>query len=80
MCHAFAVAARIVSGVMMVMHLALLLNWQVLLHANHSVGMMMMGKNSCYQHDNVDKKQQRHYEFLFPFHPFIEGFISLFLF
>ncbi len=79
MCHAFAMATRIVSRVMMVMHGALLLGWQVLLHANHPVGMMMMGKNGCYQHDNVDKKQQRYYELLLPFHPFIEDFIGFYL-
>lgn len=79
MYHAFAMTARMVFRVMMVMHRTLLLNWQVLLHTNHPVGMMMMGKNGCYQHDNVDKKQQRYYEFLLPFHPFVEDFISLYL-
>ena len=33
-----------------------LLDAEVLLQANHSVGMMVMGKNSRYQHDDVDKK------------------------
>ena len=80
MCHAFAMTARIVFGVMMVIHGTLLLDWQVLLHANHPIGMMMMGKNGYYQHDNVDKKQQRYYEFLLPFHPFIEDFMSFYLF
>ncbi len=74
-CQAFAVAAGIASGlmvlvVMVIMHGTLLFDRQVLFHANHSVGVVMMGNNCRYQHDNVDKKQQSYYNSFLPFHPF----------
>jgi len=64
------VATRIVCRVVMMMHGALLLYRQVLLHANHSVGVVVMGDNGCHQHDNVDKKQQSYYNSFLPLHPF----------
>jgi len=63
-------ATRIVCRVVMMMHGALLLYRQVLLHANHSVGVVVMGDNGCHQHDNVDKKQQSYYNSFLPLHPF----------
>jgi len=54
----------------MMMRGTLLFYRQVLLHANHSVGVMMMGNNRCHQHNNVDKKQQSYYHSFLPFHPF----------
>ena len=48
---------------------ALLLYRLVLLHADHPVGVVVMGNNGGYQHDNVDKKQQSYYDSFFPFHP-----------
>jgi hypothetical protein len=54
----------------MMMRGTLLFYRQVLLHANHPVGMMMMGNNRCHQHNNVDKKQQSYYYSFLPFHPF----------
>ena len=59
-------ATRIVCRVVMMMHGALLLYRQVLLHANHSVGVVVMGDNGCHQHDNVDKKQQSYYNSFLP--------------
>lgn len=35
----------------------LLLHRQILLHADHSVVVVMMGEYGCHQHHNVDKKQ-----------------------
>jgi len=49
---------------------ALLLYRLVLLHADHPVGVVVMGNNGGYQHDNVDKKQQCYYISFLPFHPF----------
>ena len=66
-CQTLAVATG-VAPLMMVLG-ALLLYGQVLLHANHSVRVVMMGNNGCHQHDNVDKKQQSYYDSFFPFHP-----------
>lgn len=52
---AFATATRVILRVMvMVVHGTLLFNGQFLLHANHTVGMVMVGNNGCHQHDNVD--------------------------
>ena len=48
---------------------ALLLYRLVLLHADHPVGVVVMGNNGGYQHDNVDKKQQSYYNSFLPFHP-----------
>ena len=74
-CQAFVVAAGIASAlmvlvVMVIMHGTLLFDRQVLFHANHSVGVVMMGNNCRHQHDNVDKKQQSYYNSFLPFHPF----------
>ena len=66
-CQTLAVTTG-VAPLMMVLG-ALLLYGQVLLHANHSVRVVMMGNNGCHQHDNVDKKQQSYYDSFFPFHP-----------
>lgn len=66
-CQTLAVATG-VAPLMMVLG-ALLLYGQVLLHANHSVRVVMMGNNGCHQHDNVDKEQQSYYDSFFPFHP-----------
>jgi hypothetical protein len=38
----------------MMMRGTLLFYRQVLLHANHSVGVMVMGNNGCHQHYDVD--------------------------
>lgn len=67
-CQTLAVATGVALRMMMVLG-ALLLYGQVLLHANHSVRVVMMGNNGCHQHDNVDKKQQSYYDSFFPFHP-----------
>lgn len=67
-CQTLAVATGVAPRMMMVLG-ALLLYGQVLLHANHSVRVVMMGNNGCHQHDNVDKKQQSYYDSFFPFHP-----------
>lgn len=65
-CQTLAVATGVALRMMMVLG-ALLLYGQVLLHANHSVRVVMMGNNGCHQHDNVDKKQQSYYDSFFPF-------------
>ena len=54
-CQTLAVATGVALRMMMVLG-ALLLYGQVLLHANHSVRVVMMGNNGCHQHDNVDKE------------------------
>lgn len=72
-CQTLAVATGVALRMMMVLG-ALLLYGQVLLHANHSVRVVMMGNNGCHQHDNVDKKQQSYYDSFFPFIPnFVEN-------
>ena len=48
---------------------ALLLNRLVLLHADHPVGVVMMGNNGGYQHNNVDNEKHRYYKSFLPFHP-----------
>ena len=53
--HAFAAATCIACGVMMVVG-ALLLYRLVLLHADHPVGVVVMGNNGGYQHNDVDKE------------------------
>ena len=60
-CQTLAVATGVALRMMMVLG-ALLLYGQVLLHANHSVRVVMMGNNGCHQHDNVDKEQQSYYD------------------
>lgn len=65
-CQTLAVATGVALRMMMVLG-ALLLYGQVLLHANHSVRVVMMGDNGCHQHDNVDKEQQSYYDSFFPF-------------
>lgn len=56
-CQTLAVATGVAPRMMMVLG-ALLLYGQVLLHANHSVRVVMMGNNGCHQHDNVDKNSR----------------------
>ena len=52
---AFVVTTRGAFGLMLVrVHGALLFDRQILFHADHPVGVMMMGNNSRHQHDNVD--------------------------
>lgn len=51
---------RIMIGRMMIAGLMVgtwLLHRQILLHADHSVVVVMMGEYGRYQHDDVDKKQ-----------------------
>jgi len=55
---------------MMMMIGTLLFYGHVLLHANHSVRVVVMGNNSRHQHNHVDKKQQSYYNSFLPFHPF----------
>lgn len=66
--HAFAVAAGILSG-MVVMCGTFGHFGQVLLHANHFVRMMVMGNNGNNQHENVDYKQYGYCHPLSPYHP-----------
>ena len=66
--HALAVAARVLSGIV-VMCGTVGYFGQVLLHANHFVGMMVMGNNGNNQHENVDYKQYGYCYPLSPYHP-----------
>ncbi|EXY94147.1 hypothetical protein M081_3740 [Bacteroides fragilis str. 3998 T(B) 4] len=46
---------------MMIMFRTLGFRCQVVLHANHAIGMMMMGDNRYNQHDHADEKEKRDY-------------------